>query len=391
MSKEACTEISDYMGLRPYYLDSADSVPMNRPRLTWCTEDLKLSLDGLIFEEQQFWTKVTASNTYPKTSQWIREDWTWTGDGWCSLPTCMKSIPRSSPPPKPAGIDRCNRDDILRWKADSMRFPPYQYREQFLFWGEKTETWRLADSSERELLLGYGHEHTKPCFSASKIKQSKTEFEDQRLSLLGDAFSLFSFVIPAAALTFKYFPRTSYGHVCDRMGMAPGFAAPLRCKIPLCRRIAYGFNHLASHVSVQDVNKLLMSKVNHMGSDVRITTGDFFNPSAVSRQSVLADWWKWNISFAVRWKFQEHINIQELRSVLLAVKYQISHLHATHLRIFHLTDSYVCMSVVSKGRTSSNRLAKVLKEINAHLLGFGLSLVIAHVDSVENPTDGASR
>lgn len=261
----------------------------------------------------------------------------------------------------------------------------------FFFWGEKTGTWRLADSSERELLLGYGHEHTKPCFSASKIKQSKTEYEDQRLSLLGDAFSLFFFVIPAAALTFKYFPRTSYGHVCDRMGMAPGFAAPLRCKIPLCRHIAYGFNHLASHVSVQDVNKLLMSKVNHTGSDVRITTGDFFNPSAVSRQSVLADWWKWNISFAVRWKFQEHINIQELRSVLLAVKYQISHLHATHLRIFHLTDSYVCMSVVSKGRTSSNRLAKVLKEINAHLLGFGLSLVIAHVDSVENPTDGASR
>ena len=247
------------------------------------------------------------------------------------------------------------------------------------------------DSSERELLLGYGFEHTKPCFSASKIKQSKQQFEDERLSLIGDAFSLFSFVIPAAALTFKFFPRTSYGHMCERMGMAPGFAAPLRCKIPFCRALAYGFDHIPQQVSVKDINKLLLSKVNHTGSDVRITTGEFFNHSAVCRQSVSADWWKWNISFNVRWKFQEHINIQELRSILLSVKYQVSHLHASHLRICHLTDSYVCMSVVSKGRTSSLRLAKVLKEINAYLLGFGLSLAIAHVDSVENPTDGASR
>ena len=83
--------------------------------------------------------------------------------------------------------------------------------------------------------------------------------------------------------------------------------------------------------------------------------------------------------------------MQELRAILLSVKYQISHLQASHLRICHLTDSYVCMSVISKGRSSSKRLGKVLKEINAYLLGFGLSLVIAHVDSVENPTDGASR
>ncbi len=391
MSKEACVEISEWMELKPFYLDSSDAVPMNRPRLSWCTEDLRLSLDGLTFEEGEFWDKVIAVHDYPKSSQWIREDWYWTGDGYSCLPTCMKAIPRTSPPPRLAGLDRCNQDDVLRWRADDMRFPPYQYREQFLFWNEKSNHWRLADSSERELLLGYGFEHTKPCFSASKVKQSRKQFEDERLSLLGDSFSLFSFVIPAAALTFKHLPRTSFGHVCERMGMAPGFAAPLRCRIPMCRALSYGFPQDDNGVTVQDMNKLLMTKVNHTGSDVRITTGEFFNHSAVCRQSVVADWWRWNISFGVRWQFHERINVQELRAILLSVKYQISHLQASHLRICHLTDSYVCMSVVSKGRSSSKRLGKVLKEINAYLLAFGLSLVIAHVDSVENPTDGASR
>ena len=65
----------------------------------------------------------------------------------------------------------------------------------------------------------------------------------------------------------------------------------------------------------------------------------------------------------------------------------------SHARIFHVTDRYICMSVVAKGRSGSRQLNKVLRQLNAHLLGFGIYIyiIIAHVESSENPTDHASR
>jgi hypothetical protein len=140
-----------------------------------------------------------------------------------------------------------------------------------------------------------------------------------------------------------------------------------------------------------DLNRLLLTKVNHTGSDIRITTGEILCPKSVPRQSVEASWWKWLPSFSVQWKQKEHINVLELRAILLAVQYQISHLGASHLRLFHVSDSFVAMSIVAKGRTASRQLGVVLKFLNSLLLGFGLTLAIGHVESTENPTDGASR
>jgi len=83
--------------------------------------------------------------------------------------------------------------------------------------------------------------------------------------------------------------------------------------------------------------------------------------------------------------------VLELRAILLALKYQISHLGVAHCRLFHVSDSFVAMAVVAKGRTGSRQLGAVLKLLNAHLLAFGLCLVVGHIESTENPTDGASR
>lgn len=75
----------------------------------------------------------------------------------------------------------------------------------------------------------------------------------------------------------------------------------------------------------------------------------------------------------------------------LSVKYQVERLKSHDCRIFHITDSYICMSIVSKGRSSSKQLQRVLRRLTATLLAHGLHLVIAHVESTENPTDFMSR
>ena len=50
------------------------------------------------------------------------------------------------------------------------------------------------------------------------------------------------------------------------------------------------------------------------------------------------------------------------------------------MRIFQLSDSYVSMSVVSKGRSSSQQLNGVMRSISAHLLAHNLALIIGHVN-----------
>lgn len=390
MKKEECERISGVMKVRPYHLNPVHAVPMQRPRLCWLSEKLEGSLEGLEFEERKFWTEVTAEAPYPDMQQWITPGAVWEGgERGEVLPTALKSIKRTQPPPQPAGWHRCDDDTLARWESDCFRFPPYHYLSRFLFWeGSK---WRLANSREKEMLLGYGFDHTVLCYSASKIKQSKQKFEDERLSLLGDSFSIYSFCIVAAALCKNFLPSTSYQHLVSRMGMAPGMVVPIRMKCELKRGLSYGDWNVLGHFTPKELNKVLLSRTNHTGSDVRISSGEVLNPKSAVRQSIQASWWRWKHCFALKWKQRDHINLLELRSILLSIKFHVSHLKHANLRIFHVTDSYICMSVISKGRSGSKQLGRILKQLNSYLLGFSLHLIVAHVESSENPTDGASR
>ena len=45
---------------------------------------------------------------------------------------------------------------------------------------------------------------------------------------------------------------------------------------------------------------------------------------------------------------KRHINALELRSLIHALEYRVHHVKEVSSRVFHLTDSYVVMSIVSK-------------------------------------------
>ena len=391
MKPSECQIITDHLQLHPYFLDCADAVPMHRPRLCWTTEYLENSMDDIEIEEEQRWRRVYAMASYPEQDSWVEPNVRWPGgeDG-AILPTAMKAIVRQKPPPHPAGIAKCDTATLERYKADSYRYPPYQYAGRYLFW-TKRDTWRLINAEEKELLMGYGWKHTSLCYSASKIKGSYQRYDDERHSLLGDSFSIYSFIIPAYCLCRNFLPRVKYQHLSQRMGLAPGFRNSVRSVVPLCRRLAYGHASDSQQRYIQDLNRYLLTRTNHTGSDIRISTGEILNPKAHPRQAVEANWWHWLPSFRVTWKIREHINKLELRSILLAVQFRVNHHQETNMRIFHISDSYVCLSIIGKGRTGSKQLTKVLKKLNALLLAHGLTLVVGHVESTMNPTDGASR
>ena len=241
--------------------------------------------------------------------------------------------------------------------------------------------------------MGYGIGHTRPCLSASEAKGQEQRFEDIRCSLLGDSFSIFSFVLWAVALSYTYAPRVAYSHLARRAGLAPGFRAPWRLVAPISRQLSYGkiSPPNSSLFSVEALNRLLLRRTNHTGSDVRIISGEVLNPKCFPRQSVASKWWSWEPVAKVRWSREEHINSLELEAILLTLKYYVQNMQITQSRIFHLTDSYVCMSVIAKGRSGSRILSYKLKKVAALCLAFGLQLVVAHLDSADNPTDHASR
>ena len=393
MDQSAEEEITRALGVKPWRFDSADVVPIHRPRFCWTNEKL-LEMENVEFGKLQRWTEIKMHHHYPELKQWLEEGATWPGyDNDEILPTAMKSIPRVAPPPKPAGINRTDEATRLRWKADKFRFPPYQYAERFIIW--KNGKWRLATATERELLHGMGFEHTKPCWNATSVKQNPQGYEDCRKSLVGDSFNCYSFVYVAACLVKPWVEIRDYHQLWGRLGMAPGFCSNLAIQVPMTRGLRYG---VLLDQQEQDLDpcplplhEALLRRVNHTGSDIRITTGGIMNPRAFPRQSVNSAWWKWSKVFAFKWKKRDHINGLELRAILQSVEWRVFHRKEVSLRLVHLTDSYVSMSIISKGRTSSAMMRPILARLAAVLLAYDLYLLCGHVESLDNPTDEDSR
>lgn len=137
MKPTEAEKISTTLQQEPFFLDPADAVPIHRPRLCWCSEPLEGAFPDIQVTEESRWKRVWATTSYPDIDQWIEPGFEWPGrEGWI-LPTAMKCIVRSKPPYKPAGIHKCDRDTLQRYKADEFRYPPYQYQSQYVFFSKR--------------------------------------------------------------------------------------------------------------------------------------------------------------------------------------------------------------------------------------------------------------
>lgn len=386
MDREAAEQISSHLGVKPFRVQCADVIGVSRPRYCWTDVSLE-GLEGVHTIQKEYYIEVTTEAPRVPFSSWIREGSVVSSDD-LTFPTCMKSIPRKAPPPAPAGVSRCDSSTISRWRADEFRFPPYQYKPEYILWDDWS--WRVLDGQERELSHGYGWDHTALCMSASDIKSNPIAYDDLRKSLIGDCFSVLSFVIFPWAAFKSLIPPINYCHLLKRMGMAPGFAASLSRQCPISRKLQYG-SIRDFGPTVEDLTRHLLTRVNHTGSDVRVTTGSIMAPKAYPRQSASEAWWIWNDSFSCKWKRKDHINSLELRAILLSFQWRVLHGKECDVRFVHLTDSYVCMSVLSKGRSSSNMLMHLVRRCAAFCFSYGLLPILIHVESTENPTDKASR
>lgn len=77
MAKEECDKISEVMDCCPYHLNCVEAVPMQRPRLCWCSESLEGCVEGIRFRYGGHWTAVEAIAEYPEPKAWITEGSYW--------------------------------------------------------------------------------------------------------------------------------------------------------------------------------------------------------------------------------------------------------------------------------------------------------------------------
>jgi len=111
-------------------------------------------------------------------------------------------------------------------------------------------------------------------------------------------------------------------------------------------------------------------------------TGDL--PNGVSSSG-------WRNIVSHRWRDFEHINVLELRATLTGLKWLLSRPISFRRRVFFLCDSQVVTQCLSKGRSSSPPLLRLLRQLAALQLAFSTFVRIRWIRSELNPADKPSR
>ena len=108
----------------------------------------------------------------------------------------------------------------------------------------------------------------------------------------------------------------------------------------------------------------------------------------------------WSTIVSSQWRRSEHINSLELRASLSAIRWSLTSPLSVERRMrgdyrhwcgLLVSDSSATVGSINKGRSSSHRLLRPLRSLNALLLASGVQLHVAWIPSKENPADAPSR
>jgi len=100
---------------------------------------------------------------------------------------------------------------------------------------------------------------------------------------------------------------------------------------------------------------------------------------------------EWSTLVSAQWRSVEHINVKEMRAGLTAARWVSTSPSAFGSRVLLLSDSAVACAIISKGRSSSYSLLRVMRLLSSVILAFNLQVLVRWVPSCNNPADGPSR
>ncbi|CAK0811641.1 unnamed protein product, partial [Prorocentrum cordatum] len=109
------------------------------------------------------------------------------------------------------------------------------------------------------------------------------------------------------------------------------------------------------------------------------------------RQEIDAGLWQWRKARQLVWDVPEHINVLECQGALMMIRWRARSLGRQQRVFLHLLDSMVNIGALSKHRSSSSQLNKVVRSLSAWELATGGRAVFGFTSSARNPADAPSR
>jgi hypothetical protein len=268
---------------------------------------------------------------------------------------------------------------LRRWKQDLYRSAPYQYcTENGVL---QRGRWRPLKAVQREQLMGFRRNHT--LAGLHKHENKSEEAEDVRRSLVGNSFNVYAISVFIAAWLFG-------------KGLAEGdISLEFVCGIPTGRRRRELLNYLSylkriGRTAEEEMTWGLHRRATFRGGDVRRGGFGVGKPDVWPRQGVASNLWKWRTVVHYR-RADLHINMLEALAVLVAAKWRTRSTSELDRRWFHLTDSQVCQSAISRGRSKSDGLNSFVRKLNALLIAAHSTMLLGYVPTDENPADAPSR
>ena len=383
-SMDACDRdiMSADFGCQPWLCQANHLTWCNRPRFYWLSWQL-VEQEGVTMTLP---TVGCPGEVVPQA--WVDLE-TCCKEGWIKVdpdkafPTFTTSRPRTSPGHKPAGLGQCSVADLERWKADSFRYPPYQYQSQHLL-VSKTNEVRFPAIDEKEYIMGFPVGYTKPC--CVKSERGTAGHSDKRHCLIGNTWCVpvVAFLLGSLFYLLGLCPLYSPQQLMDMLD-------PVQQTFLQSRLWRQPLRPLRGAASETGTN--LVRRLGIKGEDILLTT-----PSSQLtkfhrlRASIPSRLWRWKVVSGWSWSGQaEHINSLELRAVLTTLKWRIEHKLQVGCRFLHLVDSLVVLHALSRGRSSSRKLRATLGRVNALLLCSSTQALWGYVHTDLNPADKPSR
>ena len=387
MDDEDRESMSRDLGLHPVKVDSGNISLARRPRLYWCSWEIREEA-GCRLEPPtgEGWYQFRVVNLEATVDPCDFVESGWFLQPGCRMATFTTSRPSDRPGRKPAGIHTCDEATLYRWRQDSHRYPPYQYKPEFCVHHLDGRV-RVPSIREREVVLGFPLDYTQHCLK--KSERLGARFDDERKTLLGNSWS-----VPVVASLLKQLfqplglmdPISIQG-VVDRL--TPGKGDQLQSVLlrPPLRRDGPAFQ------PDEGLAQRLAGLVSIKGEDLMLQAStDFLLKAQRFRSTIPSRLWKWREIAGWAWKGPpEHINQLEMRATMTTLKWIIQKCRGFNCRVLHLTDSMVVLHSLSRGRSSSRKLRRSIMRINSLLLAANLHPIWAYVNTAQNPADRPSR
>ena len=136
--------------------------------------------------------------------------------------------------------------------------------------------------------------------------------------------------------------------------------------------------------------KTMLRHVCLRGTDVKLLSS-----AEDGSQSMMSPYpafkWDWKVKLAFAWRQHQHINILEVSAFLVEFRRRTRQRAQLGCRYFNITDSQVTFHCLTKGRSSSPRLNRLLRRVNALALMSGTLPIHLWTISKWNEADRPSR